>query len=74
MIDGLRSLPDVWRKMQSEHHARVPFEGLIGRRPRLPHCGSVRPTVLITADLDGQAWAVVVPDKAGATLPELRCA
>ena len=47
VIDEIRSLPDVWRKMPSEHHARVFLEGLIwadGRHCLL--CGGVRSTRL----------------------------
>ena len=43
MIDEIRSLADVWRKMPSEHHARVFLEGLIWARGRhCPHCGGLR--------------------------------
>ena len=47
MIDELWSLPDVWRKMPSEHHARVFLEGLIRPTGRVcPHCEGVRSTGL----------------------------
>ena len=43
MIDEIRSLSDVWRKMPSEHHARVFLEGLIWAQGRYcPHCGGLR--------------------------------
>lgn len=43
MIDEIRSIADVWRKMPSEHHARVFLEGLVWSGDRYcPHCGSVR--------------------------------
>ena len=47
VIDEIRSLSDVWRKMPSEHHARMFLEGLVwadGRR--CPLCGGVRSTRL----------------------------
>ena len=47
VIDEIRSLSDVWRKMPSEHHARVFLEGLIWADGRYcPHCGGVRSTRL----------------------------
>ncbi len=43
MIDEIKSVRDVWRKMPSEHHARVFLEELIWRGDRhCPHCGSLR--------------------------------
>jgi transposase-like protein len=42
MIDEIGSIADVWRKMPSEHHARVFLEGLVWPEERFcPHCGSV---------------------------------
>ena len=43
MIDEIRSIADVWRKMPSELHARVFLEGLVwpGGQRFCPHCGSV---------------------------------
>lgn len=47
MIDQLKSIGDVWRKMPSEHHARRFLEGLIWQAGRYcPHCGSVSSTPL----------------------------
>jgi transposase-like protein len=47
VIDEIRSIADVWRKMPSEHHARVLLEELIWRGQRhCPHCGSTNSTKL----------------------------
>lgn len=43
MIKEIKSLPDVWRKMPSEHHARVFLESIIWVGGRYcPHCGGLR--------------------------------
>lgn len=47
LIDEIKSIQDVWRKMPSEHHARVFLEDLIWAGGRhCPHCGSLRSTKL----------------------------
>jgi transposase-like protein len=48
LIKEIKSLPDVWRKMPSEHHARVFLEDIIwGGGRYCPHCGSVRSIKLV---------------------------
>lgn len=43
MIDRIRSIADVWRKMPGEHHACVILEGLAWPEDRFcPHCGRVQ--------------------------------
>ena len=47
MIDELKSVRDVWRKMPSEAHARRFLEAMIWPTGRYcPHCGGVRSTEL----------------------------
>lgn len=47
MITELKSIPDIWRKMPSETHARRFLEGLIWPTGRYcPHCGSTASTAL----------------------------
>lgn len=47
MITELKSLPDIWKRMPSERHARRFLEGIIWPTGRhCPHCGSVASTAL----------------------------
>lgn len=47
MITELESMPDIWRRMPSETHARRFLEGRIWKTDRhCLHCGSVRSTAL----------------------------
>jgi hypothetical protein len=42
MITELKSVRDIWKKMPSEHHARLFLEGAIWGDDRFcPHCGSL---------------------------------
>ena len=42
MITELKSIPDIWKRMPSEMHARRFLEGIIWPTGRhCPHCGSV---------------------------------
>lgn len=42
MITELKSVRDVWKKMPTEHHARLFLEGVIWGHDRFcPHCGSL---------------------------------
>lgn len=43
MINELKSVRNVWKKMPTEHHARVFLERAIWGDDRFcPHCGSLR--------------------------------
>ena len=43
MISELKSVRDVWKKMPTEHHARVFLENAVWGAGRFcPHCGSLR--------------------------------
>lgn len=47
MITELKSIPDIWRRMPSEHHARKFLEGMIWSDGRFcPQCGSVESSAL----------------------------
>ena len=47
MITELKSIPDIWRRMPSEMHARRFLEGIIWAGGRhCPHCGSLTSTAL----------------------------
>lgn len=47
MITELKSIPDIWRRMPSERHARRFLEGLVWQNGRhCPHCGSMNSSAL----------------------------
>lgn len=47
MITELKSIPDIWKRMPSEMHARRFLEGIIWSTGRhCPHCGSVASSAL----------------------------
>lgn len=57
MITELKSIPDIWKRMPSEMHARRFLENIIWSTGRhCPHCGSVVSSPLRGTKLDLRFW------------------